>query len=113
MEGIRRHAVVSGRVQGVGFRYWTHREAERLGINGWVRNRADGTVEVELEGAPAAVAELVEWLGHGPSGAVVERVEVSDQAPVGESGFRISSDGGGGISGWFRRRGPSSEADTP
>ena len=66
---------VSGRVQGVGFRWFTRETATRLGLRGTVRNAADGSVEVLVEGPDAAVAELRRRLEEGPPGAEVERVE--------------------------------------
>jgi acylphosphatase len=67
---------VRGRVQGVGFRYWTQEEAERLGLAGWVRNEPDGSVKALLSGADEAVAEMLERLHLGPRGAVVSDVEI-------------------------------------
>ena len=67
---------VRGRVQGVGFRYWTQEEAERLGLVGWVRNEADGSVRALFSGAEEAVAEMLERLRQGPRGAVVSDVEI-------------------------------------
>ena len=70
--------LVHGRVQGVGFRWSCRREADRLGIDGWVRNRMDGTVEILAQGDPDSVHALVEWCRSGPSGARVSRVDVAD-----------------------------------
>ena len=84
---IRRRALVHGTVQGVGYRFSTEGEADRLGVDGFVRNRADGTVEVEAEGTPEAVGLLLAWLEEGPAGSVVERVDVEELAPTGEGGF--------------------------
>ena len=86
---IRRRVVVRGRVQGVGFRYSTWRQAERRGVAGWARNRPDGTVEAVFEGEPDAVERLIELCREGPRGAVVERVEVADEEPEGLTGFRV------------------------
>jgi len=86
---VRRRVVVRGRVQGVGFRASVHAEARRQGIAGWVRNRADGSVEAALEGAPAAVEALVAYCRSGPRFAAVREVSVSDEAPQGELGFAI------------------------
>jgi len=83
---VRVHAVVFGRVQGVGFRYTTVDEARRLQVRGWVRNRADGSVEVEAEGERAAVEALVGFLHQGPRGAWVDRVAVTWEAHRGELG---------------------------
>jgi len=86
---VRVHAVVSGRVQGVWYRESCRREAERLGVGGWVRNRPDGRVEIEVEGSRPAVDALLTWATHGPPHAIVERVAVDDRAPQGESRFRV------------------------
>jgi len=67
---------VRGLVQGVGFRYATAARARSLGVGGWVRNHADGSVEAVFEGDAAAVESLVEWCRHGPRGADVTDVEV-------------------------------------
>ena len=71
-------AVVRGRVQGVGFRAWTKGQAELHGLDGWVRNRRDGTVETVLAGAPEAVAAVLAALGEGPRGGRVDALEVSE-----------------------------------
>lgn len=63
---------VAGRVQGVGFRIWTRDEARRLGLSGWVRNEADGSVMVLAAGSSAALAALVDRLRKGPSGSHVD-----------------------------------------
>ncbi|MBD8585157.1 acylphosphatase [Frigoribacterium sp. CFBP 13729] len=84
---IRRRALVHGTVQGVGYRFSTEGEADRLGVDGFVRNRSDGTVEVEVEGTPEAVGQLLAWLEDGPTGADVSRVDVEELAPTGEGGF--------------------------
>jgi acylphosphatase len=75
---VGKRLVIHGRVQGVGFRYSMQREAERLAVTGWVRNRADGVVEAAAHGAPEAVAELIRWAHVGPRLAQVTRVDVSD-----------------------------------
>ena len=85
----RRRVVIHGRVQGVWFRDSMRREAERLGVVGWVRNRADGAVEAAIEGDDDAVARLAAWCEHGPSGARVTRVETHEEPVEGLSGFRI------------------------
>ena len=87
---VRVRAVVSGRVQGVWYRESCRREAERLGVGGWVRNRPDGRVEIEAEGPRPAVDALLTWAGHGPPRAVVDRVAVDDRPPRGESRFRVA-----------------------
>ena len=68
-------ARVHGRVQGVGFRYSARNQAIRLQLKGWVRNEADGTVTVEMEGPEAACLKFLSWLEQGPPGAMVRRVE--------------------------------------
>ena len=70
------HLVIHGRVQGVFFRDSMRREAQRLGIAGWVRNRSDGTVEAVVQGESAAVDVMLRWAQRGPELARVERVEV-------------------------------------
>ncbi|MCL4848926.1 MAG: acylphosphatase [Acidobacteria bacterium] len=87
---VRRHYVVRGRVQGVGFRFHTERRALAEGLSGFVRNRPDGTVEVEVEGEAEAVARF-EWaLGQGPPGARVDRLETTELAPTARAeGFTV------------------------
>ncbi|HEU0220373.1 MAG TPA: acylphosphatase [Gallionella sp.] len=68
--------VIHGRVQGVFFRDSMRREAQRLGVSGWVRNRSDGTVEAAVHGEPADVDAIVRWARRGPDRAEVERVEI-------------------------------------
>lgn len=75
---MAKHLLISGRVQGVGFRYSMVEEAERLGATGWVRNRRDGTVEAMVDGADDAVAALVAWARHGPPAAQVSEVRISE-----------------------------------
>lgn len=70
--GLRIH----GQVQGVGFRASMVAQARRLGVDGWVRNRRDGSVEAVLAGATDAVQRLLDWASHGPPAAVVDRVDV-------------------------------------
>jgi acylphosphatase len=73
-----KHLIISGRVQGVGFRFGMIAAAERLGVTGWVRNRTDGTVEAVVDGDPAAVTAMIDWANKGPPGARVTGVAVSD-----------------------------------
>jgi acylphosphatase len=87
---IRRRVVVHGRVQGVFFRDTVLRQAVAAGVAGWVRNSRDGTVEAVFEGEPEAVEDLVRLCDEGPSGARVDRVEVTVERPEGVVGFRIS-----------------------
>lgn len=86
---VARRVVVHGQVQGVFFRDSTRREAERLGVAGWVTNRDDGTVEALFEGGADAVERLVAWCRDGPPHATVERVDVQDAAPEGLGGFAV------------------------
>lgn len=86
---VRRRVVVDGVVQGVGFRWSTASEAERLGLVGHVRNLADGTVEAEVEGPPDAVERMLDWLAHGPPSASVSRRDVTELPPAGDARFRI------------------------
>jgi acylphosphatase len=67
---------IHGRVQGVFFRDSMRREAQRLGITGWVRNRNDGSVEAAVQGEPAAVDAIVRWSHQGPQHAWIERVVI-------------------------------------
>jgi acylphosphatase len=77
-------------VQGVGFRWFTHDAAAREGVQGWVRNLADGSVEVVAEGDVTAVDRLEAAVRRGPASARVERFEVEEQAPAGRvTGFEI------------------------
>jgi acylphosphatase len=80
---------VSGRVQGVSFRWEAQQRAERLGLTGWVRNEPDGSVAAHLEGPVSAVESMVDWCRQGPSYARVERVTVTDVADTGDEEFRI------------------------
>jgi acylphosphatase len=88
-ERIRRRVVVHGRVQGVFFRDSVRRRAAAAGVAGWVRNREDGTVEAVFEGPASAVEALVAFAQRGPARAVVERVDLEDEAPRGERGFNV------------------------
>jgi acylphosphatase len=75
---VAKHLKISGRVQGVGFRYSMSEEAERLGVTGWVRNCRDGTVEAVIDGTPDAVEAVLAWARHGPRGAHVAEVLVAE-----------------------------------
>jgi acylphosphatase len=86
---VRRRLVIRGRVQGVAFRWSTHDEARRLGVDGWVRNLADGSVEAVLEGPPDLVARAEAFCAEGPPAARVREVEASDEPPEGLAGFEI------------------------
>jgi acylphosphatase len=86
---IRRRVVVRGRVQGVAFRAAARAQATRLGVAGWVRNCADGSVEAELEGAPEAVEAMLAFCRRGPRSADVRDVTVSEATPQGALDFAI------------------------
>ena len=91
MATIRRAATVTGRVQGVSFRYHTDRQAQRLGLTGWIRNADDGSVHLEVQGEPDKVESLLRWLETGPSQARVDDVMVSEMEPdPDEEIFRVS-----------------------
>lgn len=87
-ETIRRRVVVSGLVQGVFFRASCSDVAQAEGVGGWVRNRSDGRVEAVFEGPPDAVEHMIAWCGHGPSRARVTGVEVFEEPPTGDVGWR-------------------------
>ena len=84
-------ARVVGRVQGVGFRYATQREAGRLGCSGWVRNGSDGSVEVFAQGAPSALSRLRAFLADGPRAARVQGVSAvaAEPDPALPTGFHV------------------------
>lgn len=85
-----RRFVVRGRVQGVGFRWFVEREAHMLGVSGWVRNNADGSVEVLAMGTREQLSGLRSRLQQGPRAARVDAVEEKDAKPVaGLNSFRI------------------------
>ena len=86
---VARHVIVTGRVQGVFFRAWTKEEAGKLGIKGWARNRADGSVEIHMEGSEGAVDQLVERLRSGPSHARVDDLKLDVTEPEDFSDFKI------------------------
>ncbi|MGE3171401.1 MAG: acylphosphatase [Planctomycetota bacterium] len=80
---------VRGRVQGVGFRWFTERAAGRHGVAGWVRNEPDGSVCGEVEGPPAAVAAFLAELRRGPRAGRVDELTAADLPVRGEAGFTI------------------------
>jgi acylphosphatase len=87
MARIAVHLIISGYVQGVGFRWWVRAQARRLGLSGWVRNRADGTVELTAAGPAEAVEQLAAACQRGPSAARVVSVERSAAADPGPGDF--------------------------
>lgn len=88
----RLHALVAGRVQGVGYRDFVRREARRLGLAGWTANRPDGRVEVVAEGPDEALEALAGRLKEGPAAAAVSAVEAAREHATGEfEGFQVRS----------------------
>jgi acylphosphatase len=84
MDNIRLHLIIEGRVQGVFFRDSTRRQAQSLGVTGWVRNLRNGNVEVVAEGPEDRVRPFADWCRRGPSAARVERVQEDQEAWTGE-----------------------------
>jgi acylphosphatase len=87
---IARRALISGRVQGVGFRFFARRAAESEGVTGWARNLPDGRVETLVEGESGAVDRYLAKMRRGPVGGRVDNVEVEDVTPEGLTTFRIT-----------------------
>ncbi|QIG39826.1 acylphosphatase [Microbacterium sp. 4R-513] len=88
----RVHVLISGDVQGVGYRYTMKIVASEAGVTGWVRNRRDGRVEAEFEGEDDRVDEVLAWMAEGPPGARVSNAEVTDASRRGasaEKGFEV------------------------
>ena len=83
---------IYGKVQGVWFRAWTIREGRRLGLDGWVRNRADGSVEAVLGGPAVQVREMVDLCRRGPPAARVVRIDEVAEPESGLSGFHQQQD---------------------
>ena len=81
--------MVYGKVQGIYFRAYAQAEGTKIGVKGWVKNRADGAVEAVVEGEEAQVDQMVEWLKVGSPGAQVLKVESKEERPVGEIQFNI------------------------
>jgi acylphosphatase len=75
---VTKHLAISGRVQGVGFRFYMERKARELGLGGWVRNRRDGSVESVVQGSAQAVEAMIAWARQGPPSAVVAEVKISE-----------------------------------
>ncbi|MFQ6064794.1 MAG: acylphosphatase [Candidatus Bathyarchaeia archaeon] len=87
---VRAHVFVSGRVQGVFFRFETRELARRLGVRGWVRNRRNGRLEAVFEGEKEDVEKMIEFCRRGPSGARVTDLEIMWEEPTGEfEGFNV------------------------
>ena len=88
-ERVALRLLVRGRVQGVGYRASCRHIAVRAGVDGWVRNTREGSVEIWIEGAPSSVEVVAAWCQVGPRHAVVTGTEVFDEAPARHTGFRI------------------------
>ena len=86
---VARRYVITGRVQGVGFRYFAEAAAARAGVHGWVRNNPDGSVEAFLEGEATAVDAVESALRRGPSSSRIDDVAVSDETPTHRTGFSV------------------------
>ena len=84
----RRRVLISGLVQDVWFRATTAKQAARAGVDGWVRNLADGRVEAVLEGTADAVNEMIDFCSRGPEMARVDRIEVVEESPENLEGFQ-------------------------
>jgi acylphosphatase len=78
MERMAKRLLITGRVQGVGFRFYMERKARELGLAGWVRNCRDGSVEAVIQGSAGAVDAMIAWARQGPPSAVVADVRVTD-----------------------------------
>ena len=78
MERVTRHLIITGRVQGVGYRFYAQRKARELGVTGWVRNRRDGSVEAMVQGEAQQVEAMTAWARQGPPSAVVAEVRIAD-----------------------------------
>jgi len=83
------HLIIKGRVQGVYFRAWTEENARRLGLNGWVRNRRDGSVETVFNGGHDAVEQMMALCREGPPDARVEAVDVVQEGGAAPAGFEV------------------------
>jgi acylphosphatase len=86
---IARRLVITGLVQGVFFRAWARDEARSLGVSGWVRNCADGSVEAHVEGEEDAVDECIDLMREGPPGARVDSIDCEETDPEGLSDFEV------------------------
>ena len=90
MSNTRVSVIVTGRVQGVCFRYATHRQALAIGVTGWVKNLPDGSVQTCIQGEETTVKQLLDWLHDGPPNARVDQIEIDRQEYIEEfNGFQI------------------------
>lgn len=88
-EIVHYELLVSGRVQGVGFRYSAINYGNKLGIRGYVKNMSDGRVKLQIEGSKTAVDLMIKWCQTGPSTANVENVSIFEGVPKGYTTFKI------------------------
>lgn len=88
-EQTRAHVFISGKVQGVGYRYSTVQQAKQLGVRGWVRNLPDRRVEAVFEGNQAIVEEMIRWCRKGPSGSAVQEVKIEYEVLENLQGFEV------------------------
>jgi acylphosphatase len=88
-QSIRVHLFISGRVQGVGYRFATVDTASQLGLSGWVRNLPDGRVEAVFEGVQEVVEEMIRWCHQGPPAAMVKDIVVEYEEPEGLKRFEV------------------------
>jgi len=84
MADIQVHLIISGRVQGVFYRYSTQREATRFGLTGWVKNLRNGDVEAVIEGEEGLVEEMIKWCWQGPPGARIQDIKIERKPSTGD-----------------------------
>ena len=89
MAEIARHVLLTGRVQGVFFRVWAQGQARELGVSGWIRNCADGSLEAHLGGEKNCVQRMIERMRRGPSNARVEDMVVEEAASEPRGRFEV------------------------
>ncbi|MDJ0552932.1 MAG: acylphosphatase [Microcoleaceae cyanobacterium MO_207.B10] len=89
LEMTRAHVFISGKVQGVGYRFYTLEKALKMSVNGTVKNLSDGRVEAIFEGSKESVEKMIKWCEQGPTYAVVKDVKVEYEKPEGIKGFEI------------------------
>ncbi len=93
MTMVNKKVLISGKVQGVSFRFHAHEEATKRNITGWVRNLTDGRVEMFLSGDEKEVQNMLKWVQKGPPAAKVDKVDVSDSKEAPAPGFFIKREG--------------------
>jgi acylphosphatase len=92
---VCKRVFLSGKVQGVSFRFHAHEQATKLGVTGWIRNNDDGRVELLVAGEAAAVEHMISWARKGPPAANVEKVDITDvKDHLPKEPFFIRRDGG-------------------